>query len=365
MSDVVDALAEVRELFDPSPGTIYLDAATYGLPPKPTVQAMHQAIDDWQAGRADWVTAWDMRGEACRVSFGELIGAPAETIALIPSVSVGVGTVAAALKAGDEILLPDGEFTSVLFPLLVAARERGATVRTAPLAILANGISPTTRLVAFSLVQSQSGYAADLASIVEAAEKVGAQTLVDATHAIPFVPVQADRVDYIVCAAYKHLLSPRGVAFLYVANKHWEQVPPLLANWRSTSNPYGDYYGGGLDSAPSAARFDVSLAWFSWAGAAVSLGLLAGWQRQGVLRHPVDLARRLAVHLGLPDPVGSVISVPVDDAEAVRTRLAGAGIKTAVRAGSVRLSPHVYNTAEQIDRAADALARFVPQPARR
>jgi selenocysteine lyase/cysteine desulfurase len=107
------------------------------------------------------------------------------------------------------------------------------------------------------------------------------------------------------------------------------------------------------------------LAWFSWAGAAVSLGLLADWQRQGVLRHPVDLARRLAVHLGLPEPVGSVISVPVDDAELVRTHLAGVGIKTAVRAGSVRVSPHVYNSAEQIDRAADALVRFVLQPAHR
>src|SRR5258708_436869 len=293
---------------------------------------MHQAIDDWQAGRADWVTAWDMRGEACRASFGELIGVPAETIALIPSVSVGVGTVAAMLKDGDEILLPDGEFTSVLFPLLVAARERGANVRTAPLATLAESIQPTTRLVAFSLVQSQSGHAADLESIVEAAERVGAQTLVDATHAVPFVPVQADRVDFVVCAAYKHLLSPRGVGFLYVAEQHWDQVPPLLANWRSTPNPYGDYYGGGLASAPTAARFDVSLAWFSWAGAAISLGLLADWQRQGVLRHPVDLARRLAGHLGLPEPVGSVLSVPVDDAESVRVYLAAAGLKAAGRA---------------------------------
>jgi len=361
----VDALTDIRELFDPSPGTIYLDAATYGLPPKPTVRAMHQAIDDWQAGRADWVTAWDMRGEACRASFGALISAPAESIALIPTVSVGVATVAAALNAGDEVLVPDGEFTSVLFPLLVAARERGASVRNTPLEGLADSILPTTRLVAFSLIQSQSGRAADLASIVEAADKVGAQTLVDATHAVPFVPVYADRVDYIVCAAYKHLLSPRGVAFLYVARKRWEEVPPLLANWRSTNNPYGVYYGGGLDSAPTAARFDVSLAWFSWAGAAVSLSLLADWQRRGALRHPVDLARRLASHLGLPEPAGSVLSVPVDDAELVRTELAAAGIKTAVRAGSVRLSPHVYNTAAEIDQAAEALAGFVPQPARR
>ena len=168
-----------------------------------------------------------------------------------------------------------------------------------------------------------------------------------------------------MCAAYKHLLSPRGVAFLYVAREHWDQVPPILANWRSARNPYGHYYGGALDLADTAARFDVSLAWFSWAGAAESLGLLATWQRQGILGEVMELAGRLASNLDLPKPVGSVVSVPVDDAEAVRAKLAEGGIKAAVRAGSVRLSPHVYNTAAQIDLATAALARFVPHPARR
>jgi selenocysteine lyase/cysteine desulfurase len=364
---MADPLAEARALFDPQPGTIYLDAATYGLPPRPTVAAMHGAIDAWQAGTADWVTAWDQAGEACRASFGKLIGASAATVALIPSVSVGVGTIAASLTSGDQVLVPDDEFTSVLFPLLVAARERGATVRAVPFEDLAHGVQPQTSLVAFSLVQSQSGRTADIGAIVEAARHNGARTLVDATHAVPFVPLadRIDRVDYAVCAAYKHLLSPRGVAFLYVARERWDDVPPVLANWRSTPNPYGHYYGGGLNLTADAARFDVSLAWFSWAGAAVSLDLLATWQRQGVLDQVIGLAHRLARNLDLPKPVGSVVSVPVQDAESVRTELAQAGIKAAVRAGSVRLSPHVYNTAAQIDQASAALARFVPYAARR
>src|SRR5258707_1241979 len=66
---VVDPLAEIRKLFEPAPGTIYLDSATYGLPPTPTVRAMQHAIDGWQAGTADWVSEWDQAGEACRVSF--------------------------------------------------------------------------------------------------------------------------------------------------------------------------------------------------------------------------------------------------------------------------------------------------------
>src|SRR5437763_3267734 len=96
MCGVDDALAEIRELFDPAPGTIYLDAATYGLPPRPTVAAMHQAIDDWQSGRADWIRSWDQAGERCRAAFAQLIGTTSRTIALLPTVSVGVGVVAAA-----------------------------------------------------------------------------------------------------------------------------------------------------------------------------------------------------------------------------------------------------------------------------
>jgi selenocysteine lyase/cysteine desulfurase len=366
---VADRLSEVRELFEPAPGTIYLDAATYGLPPRQTVEALQRAVEDWQAGTADWVSAWDRSGETCRAAFAELIGVSSEAVALVPSASVGVGTVAATLRAGDSVLVPDDEFQSVLYPLLVAARERGVSVRTVPFEGLADALEQntharTTTLVAFSQVQSQSGRAANVKAIVEAARAMGAKTLVDATHAVPFVPLDA-AADYVVCAAYKHLLSPRGVAFLYVAPERWDAVPPLLANWRSAREPYASYYGGTLDLSPTAARFDVSLAWFPWAGAAVSMTLLTEWQRQGLLEEVVGLARRLAHHLDLPAPLGSVVSVPVADAEAVQAELSRAGVKAAVRAGSVRLSPHVYNTAEHIDRAAAILARFARQPAGR
>ena len=357
---VADRLADIRALFDPAPGTIYLDSATYGLPPRPTVDAMHQAITDWQSGTADWVHAWDMRGEACRAAFGSLVGIPSDCVALVPSASVGVGLLATTLTERDEVVIPDDEFTSVLFPVLVGARERGTTVRRVAFDELGESVRPSTTLVAFSLIQSQSGRAAPQHDIFDAAQRVGARTLVDATHAIPFVEVDS-RADFLVCAAYKHLLSPRGVAFLSVARHRWDDLVPWLANWRSSSQPYSVYYGGQLDLAPGAARFDVSLAWFAWAGAAVSLELLADWRRRGLLEDVTGLARRLATSLNVSEPVGSVVSVPVEDADAARRGLAERGVKAAVRAGSVRLSPHVYNTAAQIDLAAEALAQPVPR----
>jgi selenocysteine lyase/cysteine desulfurase len=356
---MVDRLADVRRHFDPAPGTIYLDTATYGLPPRETVDVMHRAVDEWQSGTADWVRAWDMAGEDARTSFARLIGVGPDTVALEPAVSVGVGLVAATLTAADQVVVPEDEFPSVINPLLVAAERTGAQVRGVPFDQLADSINPSTTLVAFSLVQAQSGRTAELKRIVQAAKRADARTLVDATHALPFVPL-TDGIDFLVCAAYKHLLCPRGVAFLYVAPRHQETLLPLLANWRTGSDPYAHHYGTRLELAPTAARFDVSLAWFSWAGAAQSLRLLTEWQQQGLLAEVPPLAQRLAAHLELPDmPRGTVVSVPVKDAEVVRSELADAGIKAAVRAGNVRLAPHVYTTADQIDRAAEALAPFV------
>lgn len=358
---MTERLEAVRALFDRPPGWIYLDAATYGLPPKPTADVLRTAVDGWQAGTADWVEAWDRKGEACRAAFASLIGSRPQTIALVPSASVGVGTVATALRSGDEVVVPDDEFTSLLFPLLVAQRERGVHVRSVPFDRLAESIGPRTRMVAFSVVQSQSGRAAPLAEIVRAARSSGAQMLVDATHAVPFVNIgeHIGSIDFLVCSAYKHLLSPRGVAFLHVAEQHWERVAPWLANWRSAPDPYGVYYGGPLEVAATAARFDVSLAWFCWAAASVSLDLLVRWQRDGVLDEVLSLARGLAGELSLPTPAASVLSVPVDDAQQVNASLSQAGIKGAVRAGSVRLSPHVWNTPQDIEAVARVLKPLV------
>ena len=361
---MADSLAQVRALFDADAGITYLDSATYGLPPRPTIHVMQRALERWQSGTADWVNEWDVRGETCRVAYAQLLDVPAARVALVPSASVGVGLVAANLTDADEVVIPEDEFNSVLFPILVAARHRGVSVREVPFDHVADSIGPTTTLVAFSLVQSQSGRAANQDEIVTAAERVGARTLIDATHAVPFVAVDP-RADFVVCAAYKHLLSPRGVAFLSVSPTHWDSTPAWLANWRSASDPYHVYYGGPLDQAAGAARFDVSLAWFAWAGAAESLSLLADWQADGVLAEPLSLAARFAQCLGLPTPVGSIVSVAVEDAESVRVELAHAGIKAAVRAGSVRFSTHVYNTGNDIDRAVTVMERFVPSASAR
>jgi len=350
----------IRARFAPAEGLTYLDTATYGLPSAATLAALAHASELWAAGTADWIADWDKRGEDARASFARLIGTTPDRVALLPSVSVGVGLIAATLGPGDEVVVPEGEFTSVLFPLLVAGGA-GARTREVPFEALADSIGPATTLVVFSLVQMQTGRLADVDAILDAAERVGARVVVDATQALPFVPLEGrlDRIDLLVAAAYKHLLCPRGVAFGVFRPERIPDVPPIDANWRSADRPYGRYFGGPLTLPDTAARFDVSLAWFPWVGAAVALAELAEWRESGALEPPLALARSMADGLGVPYGGASLVVAPIADIDALRATLASNRIRAAVRGTGVRLSTHVYNDERDVERAVRAIAPLV------
>ena len=350
----------VRSLFKPGPGLIYLDTATYGLPPRPTVEVMERALKGWQSGTANWIEDWDQPSDRCRGDFAGLIGTETANIAYIPASSVGAGVIAVSLRPGDDVVVPVDEFTSTLYPLLVAAR-RGAIIREVPFDALAESIRPGTRLVAFSLVQMQTGKTADLRAICDRAADVGAEIFVDATQAVPFVPIAhlLPKIHYLVCSGYKHLLSPRGTAYFYIRPDMWEALEAHNANWRAADQPFNRYFGGPLSLSETAARFDVSRAWLPWLGASESLRLMASWSETDAFEGVRRLADRLAAGTGIARPGSSLVCVPIVGAEKAREALREAGIKASVRGTSIRFSPHVYNTEADIDRAIEAIAPFI------
>jgi selenocysteine lyase/cysteine desulfurase len=148
------------------------------------------------------------------------------------------------------------------------------------------------------------------------------------------------------------------VAFLYVRQDHWDDLEPLNANWRASDRPYERYFGGPLSLAANAARFDVSLAWLPWVGARESLRLLEEWRRSRALSKVLGLAQRLAAELRLAPPAASLVSVPVRDTEAAEAALEESHVRAAVRAGSIRLAPHLYNDEADIARAAAVIGPF-------
>jgi selenocysteine lyase/cysteine desulfurase len=249
------------------------------------------------------------------------------------------------------VLAAEGDFTSLLFPFLVAQR----TVETVPLERLAESIDSQTDLVAVSAVQSADGRVADLDGIAAAAAHHGALTLIDATQACGWLPLDASRFDFVVAGGYKWLCHPRGTAFLIVRPQLREWLVPAAAGWYAGEQPWETCYGTPLRLAQDARRFDVSPAWLSWHAAAAALAQFEAVGVEAVHEHDLALANRLRCALGLAPGNSAIVSVAADDG--IAERLAEAGVKASVRAGRVRLSCHLYNDEADVDRAAREITR--------
>lgn len=344
----------------PTPGLTYLDTASYGLPPIATADALRRAVDAWSAGTARWYTDWDPLGGECASLMASLIRADPASVALVPAVSVGVGTVASAFGAGDEVLVVEDDYNSVLLPLLAAERERGLHVRRVALEDLLGAITETAALVAVSHVRSNDGRIIDLAELSRVTRAAAVPVLVDLTHSagVMDVDLAALGFEFAVCAAYKHLLCPRGASFLVVTEEWRDRVVPRNASWRGQADPYGVSSGGTLGVlASTAARFNVSLDWFAWVGARESLTFLSGIPSSAREAHCVGLATELATSLGVTPTGSSIVTVPhartPDDALAWLDR---SSVRVLVREDDIRLSFHLYNTREHVARAAEVLA---------
>lgn len=341
-------LDDARALWSPA-GT-YLNTASYGLPPKPAWDGLQAALADWQGGRTSW-EHWGVPGEEARASFAQLVGTPAETVAIGANVSTFVGLVAASIPDGAHVLVPDVEFTSLLFPFLVQ-EHRGVTVRLVPTAELVAEVGPDVDVVAFSAVQMASGEVADLEGIASAAAEHGALTVVDATQAVGWLPLTSTRFDVVVAHAYKWLMSPRGTAFMAIRPEPMDAVVPHAAGWYAGEDPLQTFFGGPLRLAASARRLDTSPAWFMWVATAAALDVIERIGVDAIHAHDVALANRFRAGLGLESSDSAIVFCDIDGAA---DKLEGAGIRAAVRGGRVRTSWHLYNSDTDVDRTLDVL----------
>lgn len=348
VSDEALTIAEARTLF--SPENAYLNTATYGLPPRTAWEALQAAGDEWRHGRSSF-WQWDVGTGAARESFARLVGVAAGDVAVGPQVSPFAGLVAASLSARARVVCVQDDFTSLLFPFL-AQRDRGVRVDLVPLDGVAEAIDGGTALVALSAVQSASGRLADLDAITAAAAHHGAQTFIDATQAVGWLPLDASRFDVVACHAYKWLMAPRGTAFMTVRPERLDALVPAAAGWWAGEDPHTSYFGPPLRLASTARRLDNSPAWFSWVGTQPALELVDAIGVEAIHAHDVGLANRFRAGLGLAPSDSAIVSAEVPRA---REKLEAAGIVAAERGGRMRASWHVYNTEADVDAALDAL----------
>jgi selenocysteine lyase/cysteine desulfurase len=325
----------------------YLNTASIGLPPSQAVAAMQAELDDWVAGRSR-APAYDAVVARARATWARLHGVDPKYVAIGPQVSYFAGLVAASLP-GAEVVTYEKDFASLLYPLLARADLR---MRFVPLERVADSIGEDTALVAVSAVQSADGRVADLDAIADAARAHDALTVVDATQASGWLPLDASRFDFLITAAYKWMLAPRGTAFMSVRPGLLDALPPLAAGWYAAERPWDSTYGPPLRLATNARRFDMSPAWLAWVGTAEALDYVEGVGIEAIHAHDVRLANRLREGLGMPPSDSAVVIV---DREGAAQALADAGIVATAATGSLRICFHLYNGDDDVDVVLGAL----------
>ncbi|MFD3455748.1 aminotransferase class V-fold PLP-dependent enzyme [Streptomyces sp. NPDC058691] len=340
-------------------GITYLNTASAGVGPRRAADVLRTAVAAWSDGSDDWVRN-ELVLNTTRAAYARLTGVAADRVAVGSSVTTHVGMIAAGLPAGAEVVLAEGDFSSLVNPF---ASRPDLTLRTVPLEGLADAVRPTTALAAVSAVQSADGRVADLAAVREAADRHGARMLVDATQAVGWLPLATGAFDYVVCGGYKWLLAPRGVSFLTVREGAEDGLSPCFAGWYAAEDPWDDCYGPVARLARSARRFDVLPPFLPYLAGSASLGLIEEVGVEAIGAHDIALAERFRAglkelgHKAVPPGAHDSAIVAVPGLGDAAERLAAAGIRVSVRAGNLRAAFHLYNTEADVDLLLSVLAR--------
>ena len=369
----------LRALFPVTERAIYLNHAAVSAPPTPTINAISSQLADVSDNGSVNFRKWLAVRESARQLLAGMLGARPEQVAFMRNTSDGLSTVANGLdwRPGDNLVTFRHEFPSNLYPWLRLRDALGVEVRVCEerdgrvdVDELIQLIDGRTRIVALSQVQYASGFRADLERIGRVARAHDALLVVDVIQALGVIPIDvaAELVDVAAGACHKWLLTPEGVGLLYLSARARERIQPTLVGWTSVPNPddYGNY-GQGWNEG--------TLAWETGTG---PVALVHGLEASLKLLNEVGVGtiqahlEKLTDHLceQLRNTNYEVVSSrrraeksqivcirntaglsPMDLYSHLRKR----NIITAPRGDRLRISPHFYNTLEEMDELVKAL----------
>ena len=372
----VEALREAEFPWAGRGGRVYLNNASTG----PLTVRAARASDTITADRLDPFNISDDRNFAMlartRELVARLIGARTGEIALLTNTTYGINVAARTIpfRKGDVVLIHDREFPANVYPWLALERD-GIVVRRIPAAgalpdedaLLRAIDEPNVRAVSVSWVSFATGFKTDLGRLGRACRERGIYFVVDAIQGIgaDVIDVSACAIDVLACGGQKWLLSPWGTGFAYVREELVRELAPTPVGWMAVrgSDDFTKLLDYDLTWRDDARRFEViTIPFQDVAGFAASLELIHELGPRTVAARVAELAtlivdwasRTRDVTLVTPrDPSrrAGIVAVTPRDPVATSARLTTAGIAHSLREGSIRLSPHVYNTSDEVQRA--------------
>ncbi|HEY3279586.1 MAG TPA: aminotransferase class V-fold PLP-dependent enzyme [Gemmatimonadales bacterium] len=365
--------------------TVYLNNASIGPIPERT----RRALDEFTAKR----TAPHLLPDrelfaglaAARLGLAHLLNADPGEIALATNTSFGLHLAARALplKPGDIVLLSDKEFPANVYPWLLLKKE-GITVDVARCGpegwpdedhLLERLRDPRVRVLAVSFVQFSNGYRADLKKLGAAARDNGTYLVVDGIQGVgnSVLDVRETPVDILACGGQKWLLSPWGSGFVYVRKELIPSLEPAITGWMAFEGT--DDFSRLTEYNPTfradARRFEmITLPYQDFIGLTASLGLLleigirdisevTRAAHEPVVKWAQENGVRIASPLEERHRSAILCIAPPKAAEAFHA-VKRARIVCSLREGAIRLSPHVYNTVEEMEKVVEVLDDLTP-----
>ena len=364
----MESIEEFRQNFPITKNKIYLNHAAHSPLPKPAANAMLKHIEELsQYGDS-------VHQDDGKTGFARLINAKKEEIALVENTSTGLSIIANMLNypQGSNIVTTDLEYPSVVYPW--KRKKLGVDVRYVKnrsgkifLEDIEKAIDDKTVAVAVSHVEYMNGFTFDLKAVSEIVHEHGAYLVVDAIQSLGALSVDAkhDDVDLLTAACYKWMLGPPGIGYLYVRKELIDKFEPPFIGWASVKQDIFetlDFWEiQDLKLSETASRFEVGTpSHVSIAGAAASLDLLLNTGIQDIEKrilaltdHLIELlsARGVKFQTPLePECRSGIVNFLIDHPKERTAQLAEKGIVVSARSHGIRVSPHFYNTTNEIDK---------------
>ncbi len=371
-------LPSQRLLFDIPREVCYLNAASWS--PLPIAAQEAGRVGVARKGRPWLIDAAFPAGqhERARRAAARLISADADDVALISSVSYGVAAAAklVTVPAASRVLVLENDHSSAVLEWVTRAPSGRFTVDAVPqpadgdwtaavLAAIERPGAPPVALASISSVHWSDGGTVDLDRIAAALRAQRAMLLVDATHAagVMAIDVKSLDPDFVVFPTYKWLLGPYGRAFLYVAKRRQDGVPLEQTSYgRRAISSEGESYYRDVGFIAGARRFDMGERdhFISLEMASIGMEMMAQWGCDAVASRLAALTARLADGLRGCGVTFSDVAARAPHILSLRfaagmpqgliKRLAAEQVFVASRIGRMRISPHVYNDEDDVDR---------------
>ena len=321
--------------------------------------------------------------QEARASAARLIGSSPDEVALIGPTSLGLSLFANGIDwhRDDEVICYLDDYPANVYPWL-NLRSRGVTIRLLqpgePGAItpelIADALTPKTRLVALASCNFVSGYRIDLNAIGKLLREKGVLFSVDAIQTLGAFPTTVEYIDFLSADAHKWMLGPLAIGIVYVRKECFDVCrPTLLGSWNIKAPGY--VAREEIEFQPTAQRYEPgAMNLMGIFGMKAGIDLLLGIGINRVSERILLISARLVEGLhrlgfsilgpsGGPNASGIVtVSRPGTSMQGIFDRLTLEHVVCSPRQDRqgrdyIRFSPHFYNTESEVDRVLEVLAR--------